>query len=148
VAPRNHAVDGGARARPGSPSATVALTLPPLIPSSPPPPQIKSYYQDSKTLGELGLKASSPIEVKDLGFQFSYRGVFFLEYLGPIVIVALYALRSPLLFGEGSTPVSFSEALTSTCAKAPAGSGEWNGFVQALAIVLWCLHFVKREFET
>jgi hypothetical protein len=86
--------------------------------------------------------------VKDLGFQFSYRGVFFLEYLGPIVIVALYALRSPLLFGEGSTPVSFSEALTSTCAKAPAGSGEWNGFVQALAIVLWCLHFVKREFET
>jgi hypothetical protein len=110
--------------------------------------QIKSYYQDNKTLGELGLSASSPIEVKDLGTQFSYRGVFFLEYLGPIVIVGLFALRPSFLFGQGSTPVDVLGALNAKGAEAAEGSAQWNSFVQALAILLWCLHFVKRELET
>lgn len=34
-----------------------------------------------------------------MGPQFSYRGVFVIEYLGPILIVLGYALRPSFLYG-------------------------------------------------
>ena len=88
------------------------------------------------------------IEVKDLGPQFSYRGVFFVEYLGPILIVLLYAFRPAIIFGTDSTPVDILNNLSLKNWNSPVGSSNYNAFVQSLAICLWVLHFVKREFET
>lgn len=82
-----------------------------------------------KTLEESGVKANSVLELKDLGPQFSYRGVFVVEYLGPILIMLAYALRPAFLYGEGAASKPF-------------------GTVQTAAIALWIAHFVKRELET
>lgn len=60
------------------------------------------------------------------GLQISWRTVFIIEYLGPILIHAAWPLLRPYLYSD-LTPLSFSQKLT-----------------QALVI----LHFVKREYET
>ncbi len=88
------------------------------------------------------------IFVKDLGPQFSYRGVFVVEYGAPIAIVLAALLRPAAIFGAGSQPLNVLSALTAAGARAAVGSREWNAFVQALAITLWVGHFAKREFET
>ena len=48
------------------------------------------------------------LQVKDIGPQFSYRGVFIIEYLGPILIMAFVAMRPAFLFGSEAlnTPLS------------------------------------------
>lgn len=47
------------------------------------------------------------MQVKDLGPQFSYRGVFIVEYLGPIVIMAIAAARPAWLYAASTaTPMS------------------------------------------
>ena len=71
--------------------------------------------------------------LKDMGPQFSYRGVFLIEYAGPLFIMMLYALRPALLFGEGWS-------------LAPV-QGEWSD-VATLGFWCWCAHFLKRELET
>lgn len=86
--------------------------------------------------------------MKDLGPQFSYRGVFIVEYLGPILIVLLYAFRPSFLFGTGLQSIDLVNNLSLKNWNAPEGSKDYNRFVQSLAIVLWVLHFAKREFET
>lgn len=65
--------------------------------------------------------------LQDLGRQIGYRTVFVLEYLGPIVIMAIYTLRPTLIFGEVKTELSD---------------------VAKMAIVSWIAHFAKREYET
>lgn len=86
--------------------------------------------------------------MKDLGPQFSYRGVFIVEYLGPILIMLAFASRPEWLFGKGSSPVDMQAGLTQANMNAAVGTAKWNAFVQSLAIALWVLHFVKREVET
>ncbi len=114
--------------------------------------QYPSYADDKKTLSELGIKKDTQIEAKDLGPQFSYRGVFVIEYLGPILIILMYAMRPTFLFGTaagGGTPIDFVNVLTKTnVSTVKEGSAEWNAYVQSLAIAMWLLHFTKREFET
>lgn len=88
------------------------------------------------------------VYVKDIGPQFSYRGVFAIEYAGPIAIVALFALRPAFLFGSEGGLLRFWESLTLDNAAAPGDSKAWSRFVQALAIAMWLAHFLKREFET
>lgn len=66
------------------------------------------------------------VVVKDLGPQFSYRGVFIIEYLGPILIVALCATRPSFLYSTPSNPSP----------------------LPTLPIFLWLGHFLKRELET
>ncbi len=83
-----------------------------------------------------------------MGAQFSYRGVFIVEYLGPILIIAAYAMRPTFLFGPGAKPLDILGALTASNAAAAPGSAGWNAFVQSLGVVLWIAHFVKRELET
>lgn len=39
-------------------------------------------------------------QVKDLGPQFSYRGVFLVEYAGPILIMIIVGTRPAILYGE------------------------------------------------
>ena len=88
------------------------------------------------------------LTVKDLGPQFSYRGVFLIEYGGPIAIVLAALLRPAAIFGAGSQPLNVLAALTEAGMRAPVGTRAWNEFVQSSAIVLWVAHFAKRELET
>jgi hypothetical protein len=64
------------------------------------------------------------VQVKDLGPQFSYRGVFLVEYFGPIAIMAAFAARPAVVYGPDVGPLT------------PAAC--W-------AVALWIAHFVKRE---
>lgn len=86
---------------------------------------------DKKALSTYTGEATSPVEVtfKDLGPQIGYRTVFLVEYFGPMLFVALYALRPSLIYG--------SEA-----ASAPFNWVAWLG------VICWIVHFAKREFET
>lgn len=96
---------------------------------------------------DIGVTDNSELYVKDLGPQIGYRTVFVVEYLGPIVILLLFALRPSFMFGK-TKPFNFLEGLTEENMKADEKTPEWNLFVQSLAFVLWVLHFLKREFET
>jgi very-long-chain enoyl-CoA reductase len=112
-------------------------------------PQLVSYADDGATLRAAGIAdAASAVEVKDLGPQFSYRGVFIVEYAGPIAIVAAYAMRPAFLYGAGVAPVDVLGTLAGAGSAAGHGTAAWNAWVQALAIALWVAHFAKRELET
>ncbi|KAJ5298912.1 Glycoside hydrolase superfamily [Penicillium atrosanguineum] len=82
------------------------------------------------TIDDTGLRESSVIHVKDLGPQIPWRTVFIIEYLGPLLIPALflYPLRSLLYFNFETIP-------------APSDT-------QILVCALLTLHFLKREYET
>lgn len=111
-------------------------------------PQVQTKYNDlKKTLEQAGIADGTELYVKDLGPQVGYRTVFVVEYLGPIVILLLFALRPSFLFGP-TKPLNFIEGLTEKNMKADEGTKEWNIFVQSLAFAMWLLHFAKREFET
>jgi very-long-chain enoyl-CoA reductase len=99
---------------------------------------------DRNTLSDLYpdiLRKGVTITVKDLGPQFSYRGVFLVEYGGPLVILLASCLLS-------ARALNIFSALSLNNMSAPVGTSAWNAFVQALAIALFALHFVKRELET
>lgn len=88
----------------------------------------------SKTLGENGVDATNTTEkcllyAKDLGPQASWRLVYILEYLGPIIIFPLI-YYFPQLYGYRDPALG---------AKTPT---------QRAALVLAVLHFIKREIET
>ncbi|KAL8838342.1 MAG: hypothetical protein Q9176_005153 [Flavoplaca citrina] len=74
----------------------------------------------SLPVSDTGLRDGSSIYVKDLGPQISWRLVFILEYLGPLLI-------HPLLYVLLPNPPSF---------------------LQTLSCTLITLHFLKREIET
>ncbi len=59
-------------------------------------------FSGHRTLSEYGIERSVALEMKDLGPQFAYRGVFFWEYLGPILVFALMAMRPSFLYGAGA----------------------------------------------
>lgn len=109
---------------------------------------------DARSLASYGAGDAAAVEAKDLGPQFSYRGVFIIEYAGPIVIVLAAALRllppplaDLLLPAPEFAPLDLAGALRGGLA-APDGSREWSRGVQALGVLLWVLHFAKRELET
>ncbi|KAL8736490.1 MAG: hypothetical protein Q9166_000282 [cf. Caloplaca sp. 2 TL-2023] len=74
----------------------------------------------SLSVSDTGLRDGSSIYVKDLGPQISWRLVFILEYLGPLLI-------HPLLYFLLPSPASY---------------------LQTLSCTLISLHFLKRELET
>ncbi|KAL8969169.1 MAG: hypothetical protein Q9197_004488, partial [Variospora fuerteventurae] len=75
----------------------------------------------SLPISETGLRDGSTIYVKDLGPQISWRLVYILEYLGPLLIHPLLYVLLP----------------------SPSPS-----FLQTLSCALITLHFLKRELET
>ncbi|KAA8648755.1 trans-2-enoyl-CoA reductase (NADPH) TSC13 [Aspergillus tanneri] len=80
---------------------------------------------------QTGLREMSVIHVKDLGPQISWRTVFIIEYLGPLLIPALFLfpLRSLIYFNfDGPLPD-------------PSDT-------QLLLCGLLSVHFLKREYET
>lgn len=82
-----------------------------------------------KVLDYPGVTAGCVIAVSDLGPQIGYRTVFVVEYLGPILIMLAYATRPAWLYGAG------------------AEAKPWDPIAQ-LGLLLWVLHFLKREVET
>jgi very-long-chain enoyl-CoA reductase len=78
--------------------------------------------ENKKTLSSYGLKDGDSLVIKDLGPQLSWRAVFILEYLGPLIIHQLF------FFWRLNTGV-----LNTT---------------QILAWACITFHFVKREFES
>ncbi|KAJ5942495.1 hypothetical protein N7516_002663 [Penicillium verrucosum] len=80
---------------------------------------------------DTGLRNSSVIYVKDLGPQIAWRTVFIIEYLGPLLIPALFLFPlRPLLYFTFDKPL-------------PSPSD-----LQLLVCTLLSVHFLKREFET
>ena len=55
---------------------------------------------ETKTLKSYGLSSGATLSFKDLGPQIGYRTVFLIEYLGPLIFMALYALRPAIIFGK------------------------------------------------
>lgn len=78
------------------------------------------------TVLATGLRNKSAVDVKDLGPQISWRTVFIVEYLGPLLIHPLIYLARPVIYGTS----------------APASQ------LQKLTLLMCAIHFAKREFET
>jgi len=73
--------------------------------------------------------AGAVVDFKYVGPQISYRGVFIIEYLGPLLIMLALFSRPAIVYGEGA-----SDQPVHPLAKT--------------AVLLWSAHFVKRELET
>ncbi|KAJ6149545.1 hypothetical protein N7471_000744 [Penicillium samsonianum] len=83
------------------------------------------------TIEDTGMRNSSVIYVKDLGPQIAWRTVFIIEYLGPLLIPALFLFPlRPLLYFTFDKPLPTPSDL------------------QLLVCALLSVHFLKREFET
>ncbi|KAK9478248.1 3-oxo-5-alpha-steroid 4-dehydrogenase-domain-containing protein [Lipomyces japonicus] len=77
-------------------------------------------------LEKYDLQENSIIYVKDLGRQISWRTVFFIEYVGPLLIHPIFFFLQKPIYGK-----SFEHTTE-----------------QELVYVLVMLHFIKRELET
>jgi very-long-chain enoyl-CoA reductase len=68
---------------------------------------------------------------KDLGPQISWKWVFVVEYLGPLLLYPLFFLQPTWIYGD------------------VAGAGDaWAREVQLTALYAWTVHYAKRELET
>ena len=93
-------------------------------------PNIVVLDADSdKTLAEYGLKDKTQVIFKDLGPQIPFRPVYLIEYLGPLVIYPIFALRLWTPFYDNKAKMDLNLA-------------------QRLAFVLWNVHYIKRQLET
>ncbi|KOS22180.1 putative enoyl reductase [Escovopsis weberi] len=92
-------------------------------------PVAKKILKDRKALvsDEKAVFEAGQVLVKDLGYQVRWRTVFFVEYLGPLLIHAAVVAARPYIYADGSKPMSHTQWLT-------------FGMIVA--------HFVKREIET
>ena len=82
--------------------------------------------EPGKLLSAYGIKSNDSILFKDLGPQISWKLVFVLEYLGPILIHTLFFLRPDLIYGQVFLPSA----------------------AQVLSFIFVVCHFAKREYET
>ena len=87
---------------------------------------------DDQVVAVTALGHARTLQVKDLGPQVSYQGVFLAEYLAPLILYALvYRFRATLYPLMGVGPV-----------RGPPTSA------QTLALGYWSAHYVKRLLET
>ena len=78
-------------------------------------------------LSSYGICNGTTLFFKDLGVQISWRLVFFIEYLGPILILPIFYFFPILVYGEQAPPKTLS---------------------QKLSFGLAICHYIKREIET
>ncbi|KAK7413057.1 Very-long-chain enoyl-CoA reductase [Neonectria punicea] len=92
-------------------------------------PSTKKTLKNRKALiaDEEGVASAGEVLVKDLGTQISWRTVFVIEYLGPILIHTAVVAARPYLYKNAEGAMSQTQ---------------W------LSYGMIVLHFVKREFET
>lgn len=94
-------------------------------------PTLIVLSDDHKSLVDYGIHPDSnlKISVKDLGPQISWRTVFLVEYLGPLLIHPLFYTSNPISNTIYGRPIDRSR-------------------LQTLAFAMVILHFLKRELET
>jgi very-long-chain enoyl-CoA reductase len=97
---------------------------------------------DRRLLKDYGVINGSRLQFKDLGPQIGYQTVFFIEYLGPILIHALFYYYPEFFYGEGNI---FNKILPFLFT---AGPIHQKSFTQELVFYMVIAHFLKREFET
>eukprot|EP00606_Chrysophyceae_sp_TOSAG23-5_P000323 GSChrysophyteH2.ASY1.ANO1.757.1 assembled CDS len=95
---------------------------------------------DTSALSLCKVSANTRLVWKDLGPQIGYRTVFYLEYLGPMLFVALYATCPTALWGAGAQPAG-SPLFDLAAPSRMHWVAQWG-------LWAWMLHFLKREFET
>jgi len=79
-----------------------------------------------KKLSDYDIKEDDVLYFKDLGPQISWKLVFLIEYLGPLVLYILFYFF-PIIYRQ------------------PFDEHSW---VQTLALYCWTFHYAKRELET
>merc|ERR1712137_1173682 len=80
-----------------------------------------------KKLSDYGLTTDCTIIFKDLGPQISWRTVFALEYLGPMLLYPIFYSQPWWIYGSDLPAMDL---------------------VQHLAFACFMLHYLKREYET
>ncbi|KAG7446744.1 uncharacterized protein BT62DRAFT_980410 [Guyanagaster necrorhizus] len=86
----------------------------------------KKALEDEIKLADVGLGSGGDLEVKDLGPQLSWKLVFIIEYLGPMLIHPLFYYFPEWFYGQA---VVHSE-------------------LQRFIFTFVMLHYAKRELET
>ncbi|KAJ3555346.1 hypothetical protein NM688_g2629 [Phlebia brevispora] len=86
----------------------------------------KKALKDEATLASAGLTDGTELEIKDLGPQISWKTVFLIEYVGPLIIHPLMYYLPRVFYGG---PVQHS-------------------LLQRYVFLMVILHFLKREYET
>lgn len=84
----------------------------------------------SKKLKDCFTTDRPQVVFKDLGPQVSYRSLFFFEYLGPLIIYPIFYYYPKIYTHFGLSERTFTYP------------------VQTYALYAWCIHYLKREFET
>ncbi|KAG8919513.1 3-oxo-5a-steroid 4- dehydrogenase, partial [Tulasnella sp. 408] len=84
----------------------------------------KEVLEDDRALSDLNDNVT--LYLKDLGPQVSWRTVFMVEYLGPLLIAPIF-YHFPQIYGQGTFK---------------------HSKMQTLVYGLVMLHYLKREFET
>jgi very-long-chain enoyl-CoA reductase len=92
------------------------------------------FDDDTSMLSSLQVRDGTELIFKDLGPQIGYRFVFYVEYLGPILMVGLFAFFRTQIFGLFGLNVK-------------GGFDSMNSVAQ-LGVYCWIAHFMKRELET
>eukprot|EP00168_Porphyra_purpurea_P000559 TRINITY_DN1063_c0_g1_i1.p2 TRINITY_DN1063_c0_g1~~TRINITY_DN1063_c0_g1_i1.p2 ORF type:complete len:319 (-),score=122.89 TRINITY_DN1063_c0_g1_i1:71-988(-) len=85
---------------------------------------------DKATLAAAGIADGGTVVFKDLGPQISWKAVFVLEYLGPLLILPTFLLAQRAIYGRVTPPGSVAAEH------------------QVALALAWGLHYAKREFET
>jgi len=86
----------------------------------------KVLDDDDKSMSDYGLKDGDTVEVKDLGPQISWKLVFLIEYLGPLLIHPALYYGGNFLYRQDFE----------------------HSRMQSTAFALVVAHFLKRELET
>jgi len=101
--------------------------------------------EDNQTLQSYDIKDNSVIYVKDLGLQVSWKLVFFLEYLGPLVIVPLLSLQPSLIYSSRSKTLGTEQKYIRA---ALSVISSFQLLSLRIAVAAWVFHYAKRELET
>ncbi|KLO13034.1 hypothetical protein SCHPADRAFT_874581 [Schizopora paradoxa] len=86
----------------------------------------RKALSDEDQLQELEIKDGAELTVKDLGPQISWRTVFLIEYVGPLLIHPIFYFSQKLVYGK-----TFEHSL-----------------MQKYVFTMVLLHYAKRELET
>ncbi|ETW15332.1 hypothetical protein PFFVO_05626 [Plasmodium falciparum Vietnam Oak-Knoll (FVO)] len=81
----------------------------------------------SGTLNENGIKDSDILIFKDLGVQISWRLVYVIEYLGPIIIFPFFYFCDKYVYSH---------------------TNKNKHIIQIFSLWFLLFHFIKREFES